>query len=197
MGGDFSGLPCALPFNTRKVGSKVQTMLMEQITRFLDRITSPLTSVLMSAGGGILALMMFLTATDVALRYIFNSPIPGAFELVEYMMAVLVPFGLAYCAREKGHIGVDLVVERLPRRFQLILGCVTTFATFAFFLLVTWQNFFYILEFYGSKQTSAVLLIPRYPFVAMAALAFAILTLILLLQFFQLVSERSRKWNRS
>jgi len=172
-------------------------MVASQVSKILERVTSPLVSFLMAAGGAILALMMFLTASDVALRYIFNRPIPGAFEMVEYMMAILVPFGLAYCAREKGHIGVELVVERLPRRLQLVLGCTTTFLTFAFFLLVTWQNFFYILEFYGSKQTSAVLLIPRYPFVVMATIAFAILTMIFLLQFFQLLSQGSKQWNRS
>ena len=40
------------------------------------------------------ALMMFITAADVLLRYIFNRPISGTMELTSYMMAVVVGFGL-------------------------------------------------------------------------------------------------------
>ena len=53
---------------------------------------------LQAIGALVLAAMMFLGAADVILRYFFNSPISGAYELVEYMMAIIVPFGLCVCA---------------------------------------------------------------------------------------------------
>jgi len=171
-------------------------MEIQRVVKGLGRVEKPLVSILMFAGGAVLALMMFLAATDVALRYIFNRPLPGTYELVEYMMAIIVPFGFVYCAHEKGHVGVDLLVERLPRKARLILGCITSFLTFGLFLLITWQNFSYIMEYYKSKQTSAVLLIPKYPFVAATSVAFAILTLVFLLDFFNLLSEGTKKWTR-
>ena len=41
-------------------------------------------------------MMMFLTATDVTLRYLFRQPIASAFELTGLMLAIVVVFGLAY-----------------------------------------------------------------------------------------------------
>ena len=41
-----------------------------------------------------LGLMMLLTAVDVIMRYIFDRPIFGAFELTEYMMSVFILLGL-------------------------------------------------------------------------------------------------------
>jgi TRAP-type C4-dicarboxylate transport system permease small subunit len=54
--------------------------------------------------------MMLLVAAEVFLRYFFNSPILGTTEIIEFMMVVLVFFGLAYTQTRKGHIGVDVVI---------------------------------------------------------------------------------------
>ena len=37
-----------------------------------------------------LFVMMVLTAADVIGRYVFNAPISGAFEIVQYLMALVV-----------------------------------------------------------------------------------------------------------
>src|SRR3989304_4130225 len=72
----------------------------------------------------ILAAMMFLMTADVILRYIFGSPLPGAYELLQFMMSIVIPFGIAYCAHEKGHITVDVLFVFLPAKGQRILDCV-------------------------------------------------------------------------
>jgi len=138
---------------------------------------------------GIVAAMMFLTATDVILRYIFNRPITGAYELIEYMMAILIPFGLAYCALQGGHVSVDLVVSRFPKKTQSIIGSITTLLCLGLFLLITWQNVIYIKEHFESNLTSAVLLIPVYPFVTAVAIGSAALCLVLVIDFLNYISE--------
>lgn len=110
--------------------------------------------------------MMLLTATDVVLRYIFNRPISGAFELVEYMMAVLIPFSIVYCADQRSHVAVELVLGRFSKRVQNIFDSMTTLITLLFAVLITWENVVYFQETYASQVTSAVLLIPTYPYVA-------------------------------
>lgn len=162
-------------------------MWLDATQSILSKSAAFLTNILLVVASTILALMMFLTATDVALRYVFSSPLPGAFELVEYMMAVLVPFALVFCAHQKAHIGVDLVIERLPKGTQKVIGWVTGLLTLILFLFMTWQSFFYVVEQYHSKLTSAVLLIPRYPFVAMCTFAFAVFSLVMVVQVFDLM----------
>ncbi len=116
----------------------------------MEKMVAPVKNLLLMVAAAVLALMMFLTALDVGLRYIFNSPIPGGLELVEYMMAVVVPFALAYTAFAKGHIGVDLVMERFSLRFQGLVGCLTTLLTAALYALIAWQGAVYIGEEFKS-----------------------------------------------
>jgi TRAP-type C4-dicarboxylate transport system permease small subunit len=161
------------------------------------KIIQPVKKVFLALSAACLALMMFLTALDVGLRYLFNSPIPGALELVEYMMALIVPFALAVTAFEKAHIGVELVMDRFPRRLRACVACVTDIMVFALYGLITWQSFLFIFEQYDSGMTSAVLLIPQYPFVASLTAAFALLSLITLMRFLENLNEVCSQWIHS
>ncbi|UCG64349.1 MAG: TRAP transporter small permease, partial [Deltaproteobacteria bacterium] len=95
-------------------------MWSKKTTNSLTVLYRPLIKLLNGIAMGTVAAMMFLTATDVILRYIFNRPISGAYEVIEYMMAILIPFGLAYCALQGGHVSVDLLVSRFPKKIQSI-----------------------------------------------------------------------------
>ncbi len=152
-------------------------------------IAKKLTQFLIAFGASMLALMMLLTALDVGLRYIFNRPLSGAFELVEYMMAILVPFSIAYCAQQKEHVGVDLIIERFSRKIRTVFDIITTFITLIFVIVIAWQNVLYFFEVKGSGLTSSVLLIPAYPFIAPTAIAFATFALILVVHLIELFSE--------
>ncbi len=139
-----------------------------------------ISRILIAIGATILALMMLLTALDVGLRYLFNSPLSGAFELVEYMMAIVIPFSIVYCADQRGHVSVELILARFPRKVQGAVDALMTFVTMIFAIILAWQNFLYIGEVYDTHLTSAVLLIPAYPFVIPVALGLAAFALMLL-----------------
>ena len=68
--------------------------------------------------GGLAALlllaMMALTTLDVVARYLFNSPVTGAFELTELMLAALIFAGLPLATERDEHIDVDLLDSFLP-----------------------------------------------------------------------------------
>lgn len=152
-------------------------------------IAKKLSYFLVAIGATMLALMMFLTAADVGLRYVFNRPLSGAFELVGYMMAILVPFSIAYCGHKNGHITVDIFMDRFSRKTKLIVDIITTFITLLFAIVISWQNVLYFFEVKGSGLTSSVLLIPEYPFIAPTAIAFATFALILFVRLIELFSE--------
>ncbi|MFH1487611.1 MAG: TRAP transporter small permease [Pseudomonadota bacterium] len=159
----------------------------------LNRLCRLTSHVLLSFGAGVLAIMMFLTMTDVVLRYIFRSPITGAYEVMEYMMAILIPFGIVYCAHERGHVSVDIIFDLLSKPVKILLNCITSLIVLGLFLLVAWQNILLIMETYDSRLTSSVLYIPTYPFVCAVALGFVALCLVLLIDFFNFLMEAVRK----
>ena len=164
-------------------------MWLKRIADLIGRIAHPAVSLLKGIAMGILAIMMLLTAVDVIFRYLFNRPITGALELKEFMMSVLVSFGMAYCVAIDGHVSVDIVVMRFPKKIQTIIGCITTFLSLVLFSLVTWQNVLYINEILKCKLESSVLLIPVYPFIGGVAIGFLVLCLALLMNLFQQLSE--------
>jgi TRAP-type C4-dicarboxylate transport system permease small subunit len=168
-------------------------MSFKKIVSFLDHFMQPIIHVLLIIGISALAVMMFLMAADVVLRYFFNSPLPGAYELFEYMMAIVVSFGIVYCAQRGGHVTVDLVVDRFPKKVQAVIGSITSFFSLGLFMLITWQNLWYIKEQFGSKLTSAVLLIPVYPFIAVVAIGFGVFCIVLLKNFINFLSETVAK----
>ncbi len=147
----------------------------------IEKIVDSAADVLANLAAVVLALMMFLMATDVVSRYIFNSPIPGALELVEYMMAIVVPLAIAYCAAHRSHVSVEMVVERLSSPVRRAVSVVVTILSIAFIALVSWENFLNIGDTYASKMTSAVLHIPAYPFVVPVALGMSLYTIIMLI----------------
>lgn len=128
--------------------------------------------------------MMFLTGTDVTLRYIFNSPLPGSMELTEFMMVIVVALGLSYCALQMGHVRVDVVVSRLPKRAQVVMNTIASFVFLGLFILITWQTVPRVKAMIDVQLRSQVMGIPVPPFALVVTAGGAVLCLVLLRDFF-------------
>jgi len=168
-------------------------VLLNRVAYSADRVISKISRWLHSVGVSILAAMMLLTFADVALRYVFNRPISGSYELTEFMMAVLLTFGIAYCAVVKGHVTVDVVVSRFPQRVQAIIDSITCLLGLSLFSLITWQCILYAAEKYGSGHGSVVLEIPIYPFIGLIALGSLVFCLALLAHLIEFLSQAVEK----
>ncbi len=171
-------------------------MWLQKVAGFLTKLNGPLVAFVKYVAMWILAMMMFLTFVDVLLRK-FNHPVPGATELIEFMMGIVVTFSIAYTAYKKSHIGVDLVLVHLQEKTKRLIGCITSFLTFILFVLICWQTYILIIEDYRSTIISAVLYIPVYPFIATVAVGFSILCLVLLAEFLSLLGEVVTEWTHS
>ena len=56
----------------------------------------------------VLAFMMALTVVDVTGRFVFNRPIPGSFEVMEFCLAIVVFSALPLVTWDRRHITVSL-----------------------------------------------------------------------------------------
>ena len=62
-----------------------------------------------------LALMVIMVFSNVVLRYLFNSGITVSEELSRFLFLWLIFVGSIVVMRERGHLGVDSLIVRLPR----------------------------------------------------------------------------------
>jgi TRAP-type C4-dicarboxylate transport system permease small subunit len=61
-----------------------------------------------------LVLMMLVVVCDVTLRYLFNSPLRGSYDLVEILLVVMVFFGLPRLFADGAHIAIELIDAVAP-----------------------------------------------------------------------------------
>lgn len=104
---------------------------MNGLERALARVESlcgVLTVVVMLA-------IMGIVSADVAMRYLFHSPLSWAFDLIGlYLMAAVFFLSLSATYADNGHVGVDLLLRRLPvagRRLAEIVTCLVAIPLFA------------------------------------------------------------------
>ena len=79
----------------------------------LNRISDWLNRLLAWMAGAFLLGMVLLTCANILCR-IFWVPIRGTFELMGFSGAVVTAFALGYTQMKKGHISVDVLVEKFP-----------------------------------------------------------------------------------
>lgn len=126
--------------------------------------------------------MMLLTTADVILRY-FRHPVPGTYEIVGLLGAVVISFSLAYTSVEKGHIAVDFLVQKFSEKVQAMITAVTTFFSSILFALITWQSIRLAFDLKHAGEVSMTLQMPVYPFVFGIAIGCGLLFLVLLNDF--------------
>jgi TRAP-type C4-dicarboxylate transport system permease small subunit len=111
-----------------------------------------------------IVLMMLVTTGDVVLRF-FRFSIPGAYETIGFLGALAISFSLPYTAAEKGHIAVDFLVPRLPRRARIVIHSINSLVSLALFAIIAWQSLVYGSVLKANNSVSATLEMPIYPFV--------------------------------
>ena len=123
--------------------------------------------------------MMLLVVGDIVLRVVWR-PVPGTYDIVGFIGAIIVAFAIAYCAVQRGHIEVELVVARFPERVQGIIGSITGFLGLGIFALITWQCLVFGNDMWRLGEVSMSAHIPFYPFIYGIGFGSALLCLVIL-----------------
>ena len=132
-------------------------------------------------GAGCLLGLIVLIAVDVALRYLFNHPIMSSHELVMFLMGIAVFTTLSYTATKKGHVRIELLASRFPKKIRKISDIIMSILSTGLFALITQQTIVRALSLRAEGLTSSILHIPVYPFYLFAAFGFALLCLVVLM----------------
>jgi len=138
------------------------------VDRFKTQIDFGVRALAAVSGVGIVA-MMLLTCADVFLRYLFNAPIEGTLDVTQMLMVVVVFFGLAYCGWTRGHVVVDVLRELLPAKVIVPLAVLVNAIGAVAMLAMAWQSVETSFTYMITGETPMTVLIPKYPFIWVAA----------------------------
>lgn len=129
-------------------------------------------------------LMVALVVVDIFMRALFNVPLQGSYELVEYIMGLVIVFAIAYTQVRSSHINVRGVIELLPPWGQRTANVFISLTGFATYSLFAWQAFNKAGAEIKAQTVSAVLAIPKFPFMYACAFGFGLLAMVYLAQAF-------------
>ena len=126
-----------------------------------------------------LSAIMTIMVTDVIARHLLNAPVPGAAELIELLMALLVFSALPLTTLRREHIQVDLFTALVPISLRRIAGMLANVVAGAIMVFIAWRLYDKTVEIVGFGDTTAFLRLPLAPvagvmtmMAALTALAF-------------------------
>ncbi len=90
--------------------------------------------------GAMFAVTMVLVIINVFSRYFFNAPIAWVEEVATSCFVYTVFVGAAWCLRTRQHVGVDLLVERLPKKAREIVHLLTDVVIFVLNSYITYLS---------------------------------------------------------
>lgn len=109
---------------------------MARLSNILERIAF---LILLIGGAGMLA-SVFLGTADVVGTQFLGTPLPGALELTESTMVLIVFGALAYAQIRRAHIRVELIYTKAGPRARAAMDIVADVAALTYFSLLTWQS---------------------------------------------------------
>lgn len=144
------------------------------------------------AGWGLVA-MTFLTCADVILR-IFRYPILGTYEMVGFLGAIVASFAMAHTTIKRGHVAVEVLTTRLPLKAQKVIYLITNVLSIVVFVLLAYESVRFGNDLQLNNEVSLTLQIPFFP--VLYGIAFSSLTvcLVLILDFWQVVTGAEKPW---
>ena len=138
-----------------------------KVINFLSRLATYIAFVAV-------CLIMILTVTDVFMRYVFNIPVTGSTELVEFLMVILI-LGVVPAALENRHITVDVLMERLTPKGRAFFDSITLFSGMLLVAIMGWRALVTSLFMISNDVRSPTLDISIYPFYIIVSVGFILL----------------------
>jgi TRAP-type C4-dicarboxylate transport system permease small subunit len=130
---------------------------MENLFGVLQKVSKWLAVI----AGTALTLMMFLTVSDVVGRA-FGHPIMGSYEVVGFMLALVIGFAIPQVSLHKQHIYMDFV-DKLSQRNRALMNIFTRILCIILFILIGYSLFGVGNEYRISGETSPTIKMPFYP----------------------------------
>lgn len=141
----------------------------------LSRFLLPASTVAKFFVAVCLFILMVLTTLDVIGRYFFSKPLPGAFELTELLMVLVIFGALPIVTAQRRHIVVDILDFIFPERTRRVRHFVTNVLSAATLVATLPHLWTKVVAMLGYGEVTGILGIPVVP-MAMFIFVFTALT---------------------
>ena len=98
--------------------------------------------------------IVLVMAYNVLLRYFFRTGSVALQELEWHLMAPICMLGLSYAILKDGHVQVDILYGRFPKRLQVIIQCVSMVLTVLVVAILLKLSIPYVLQSYNIGEKS-------------------------------------------
>jgi TRAP-type C4-dicarboxylate transport system permease small subunit len=105
----------------------------------LQQFFSKVMKVLVGIGVVSLVAVMLVFVGNIISRT-FGKPILGTYEVIKFGMVPVITVAIGYTALMRGHIMIEVLVERFQKRTRTICAAITTFFSLAIWALITWKS---------------------------------------------------------
>lgn len=120
---------------------------VENVRRITDKILE--ASIL------VLFLVMFgVTVINVFMRYVMNSPLSFSVELGRYTFAAIVYLGSIFVMRSDGHIGLDIIVEALPKAIGSAVRKLTRILVLAYLGIFCYESLRMVMTNWANRSST-------------------------------------------
>src|SRR6185503_19506323 len=106
---------------------------------FRDKVQRLAVVMVLLGSVGLMVSMSICVADVIGINF-FDWPVPGALEITESTMVLIVFGALAYTQERRGHIRVEILHGFMSPRIQSLMDVITHFLALVFFVLVFWHS---------------------------------------------------------
>ena len=165
--------------------------------RVFNKICGSINYYLAWAAGAALLGAMFITVGQMFMRAFF-VPFEGTYEIVGWLTAIATALALGYTQGQKGHISIDILVNKLSFRRRAAVGLAVLTISAALFAVLTGEMFLFGAHLKTVGSLSETLRAAYYPFTFITAIGtaglFLALTADLLKHYYILLGKAENYW---
>ncbi|QDC08268.1 TRAP transporter small permease [Oceanicola sp. D3] len=149
----------------------------------IDRALFRVETLLALIGGIVVFSLMLLAVGSVGGRKLFNQPLPGYVDWIQFLMPFIAILGVSYCHRLGGHIRMDILVGRLKGRALWLFELLSTLLVLLLMVLLVWGSWSHFDRSFDlgrplwSSDSSIDIGLPLWPAKLVVPVAFGVLCL--------------------
>ena len=130
----------------------------------LDKDIQKIEQILTYIIVALILVMMLLGTADVVGRYVFNSPIKGALEINELLLAALIFLGWGYVQSSRSNIRLEFFINKYRQKAKQVVELIILLITLILFILIAWQSYRLAMLDLSYGRLIENVYIPAFPF---------------------------------
>lgn len=111
----------------------------------------------------------------------WEKALKGTVEIVALLGGVIISWSISYTQMIKGHIRIDIFMEKLPQRVQYVIDSIMYLLSMGLFTIISWQTILFARSLNETGELSEVW--PISPFAYVVGIGCIALSLVLFIDF--------------